>query len=152
MRVSINDIINYILKREEIDLENNDELENLKNKRILITGGLGSIGSEIVRMLVTINITKIIIYDNNEYNYFFLTNKINNYAYFKNIENKYSIKFILGDINDKEKLETVFKNNTIDYIYHTAAYKHVDIMEDHPYESVKVNILGTKIFHIIFKI
>lgn len=123
----------YLLNRDEIKIKNCEEIKNLVNKNILVTGGFGSIGSHIVKKLNKIG-SNIIIYDNNECNYFNLKNELGD----KNIQ------YILGDINDFDKLETIFKNNKIDIIYHVAAYKHVSILEDNGYESVKVNIVGTK--------
>ncbi len=131
------DKINFseLLNREEINLDNINDLEYLTNKTIMVTGGYGSIGSEIVRQLIKFSVKKIIIYDNNECNFFYLKEELKNN----------NIIYILGDINDNNKIEDVFINNIIDIVYHVAAYKHVPILEDNEYESIKVNINGTKI-------
>lgn len=129
-------MINYsnLLNREEININNIDKLNYINDKVILITGGVGSIGSEILRQLVKFN-CKIIVYDNNECSYFYIKNEL------KSFDN---ITYILGDIMEYEKLENVFKTYNIDIVYHAAAYKHVPIMEDNEYESVRVNVIGTK--------
>jgi UDP-N-acetylglucosamine 4-epimerase len=132
---SINDLqYSQLLNREEINIDGLEELEYLNKKSILITGGLGSIGSEIVRQLSKFDLS-VIIYDNNECDYFYLRNEMNKHS---------NINYILGCINDFPKLESVFSNNQIDIVYHAAAYKHVPIMEENEYESVKVNITGTR--------
>lgn len=123
-----------LLNREEINIDCLEELEYLNKKSILITGGFGSIGSEIVRQLSKFDLN-VIVYDNNECDYFYLRNEMNKHS---------NINYILGCINDFPKLESVFSNNQIDIVYHAAAYKHVPIMEQNEYESVKVNVLGTK--------
>lgn len=124
-----------LLDRQEIDIGQMVELNYLKNKTILVTGGVGSIGCEIVRTLVKYKV-HIIIYDNNECNYFYLQKELRDYN---------NVTFVLGCINDSSKLENIFIENEINLVYHAAAYKHVPILEDNEYESVKVNVIGTKI-------
>jgi FlaA1/EpsC-like NDP-sugar epimerase len=141
--ISINNLnLEELINRKEIDISKMNELNYLQNKKILITGGLGSIGSEIVRQLIKLNFTNIIIYDNNECNYFYFKNEIITNCFFKNT--KSSIKFILGSINDYNKLDEIFKNKDFDVVFHAAAYKHVPILEENEYEAIKVNIIGTK--------
>ena len=125
---------NKLLNRKEINIDNFKEIDYLNNKTVLVTGGFGSIGSEIVRNLVKHNVT-IIIYDNNECNCFYLKTELVEYK---------NITYIIGCINNFKKLENLFLNNKIDLVYHVAAYKHVPIMEYNEYESVKVNIIGVK--------
>ena len=133
--VDVNNIdYNKLLGREEIILDINEDLNYLKHKKILITGGFGSIGYHVVKELIKFGFYYLIIYDNNECNYFYIQNELNN-------EN---IKYILGDIMDTDKIEDIFINNKIDIVYHVAAYKHVSLLEVNEYESVKINIFGTK--------
>ena len=124
-----------LLNREEIKIKDNINIEYLQDKKILVFGGFGSIGSEIVNQLLNLNV-KIIVYDNNECNYFYFKNL------WKEYENK--INFVLGDIRDNKKLETIFSRYNIDIVYSVAAYKHVPILEDNEYESIMVNIYGIK--------
>tara|TARA_Y100000591_G_scaffold111116_1_gene94647 strand:- start:20695 stop:22932 length:2238 start_codon:yes stop_codon:yes gene_type:complete len=113
-------------------------LKNFNNKNILVTGGAGSIGSEISRQLLNYNPKKIIILDHSEYNI---------YRFSKKITNK-KIKLILGDIKDNDLIANIISINKINYIFHAAAYKHVKFLEDNIFSAVKNNIYGT---HSILK-
>lgn len=113
-------------------------LRNFRNKNILVTGGAGSIGTEISKQLLNYNPKKIIIIDHSE---------LNIYRFNQNIENK-KIKLVLGDIKDTELLEEIISKNKINYIFHTAAYKHVKFLEKNILSAVKNNIIGT---HSILK-
>ena len=108
-------------------------LEKFKNKRILITGGAGSIGSQICIELLKSKPKEIILYDNSEYNIFKIDEKLK----------KNNIKFILGDINDPEFLKKIINKKKIDYLFHAAAYKHVKYCENNVCAAVKNNIFGT---------
>lgn len=110
-------------------------LKNFKNKNILVTGGAGSIGSEISRQLINYNPRRIIVIDHSE---------LNIYRFTKKIDEK-KIKLILGDIKDKDLIDDIITKNKIDYIFHAAAYKHVKFLEDNIFSAVKNNILGTQI-------
>lgn len=123
-----------LLNRSEININNIDEIKYLNDKTILVTGGFGSIGSEIVRQLLPFNV-KIVIYDNNECNYFYLSRELLKYK---------NITYILGSINDYNKVNSLFITYKIDLVYHAAAYKHVPILETNEYESIKLNIIGVK--------
>lgn len=113
-------------------------LNNFKKKNILVTGGAGSIGTEISRQLLNYNPKKIIILDHSELNIYRFSKKIDN--------NK--IKLILGDVKDSASLEQIISKNKINYIFHAAAYKHVKFLEENILSAVNNNILGT---HSILK-
>ena len=137
--IKIEDIdYNKLLNREPILVDNIKTHKYLKNKKILISGGCGSIGSEIVKQLLYLEINNLIIVDNNECGIFELKNEVS--ERFKNNQ----VKFHLADILDSHRLDRIFNNERPEIIYHCAAYKHVPIMEDNPWESIKVNIMGTK--------
>ena len=140
-KLSIEDIdFNKLLDRNPIIVDNSHFVENYNNKTIFITGGCGSIGSEIVVQLLNLGLDKLIIYDNNELGMFNIINKIK-----ANYQDKFNkIKFILGDIRDYEKMNTIFKNSKVDVVYHVAAYKHVPMLEDNAIEGITTNIKGTK--------
>jgi len=129
---------NKLLNREPIIVDNIKTREYLKNKKILISGGCGSIGSEIVKQLLYLEINNLIVVDNNECGIFDLKNEVS--ERFKNN----NVKFHLADILDSHRLDRIFNNERPDIIYHCAAYKHVPIMEENSWESIKVNIMGTK--------
>lgn len=104
-----------------------------KNKTILITGGTGSFGKKFVKRLLSHgNAKKIIIFSRDEQKQFQLQYQLN----------KKNLRFFLGDIRDKERLNFAFKN--VDIVVHAAALKHVEIAEYNPFEVVKTNILGTQ--------
>lgn len=136
--LNIDDIdYNKLLNRIPIIIDHEKPQKYLNNYKILITGGCGSIGSEIVRQLLNININNLVVYDNRECGIFDLKNEINEKFTHNNV------KFYLGDVLDINRLEQIFINESPTIIYHCAAYKHVPIMEDNPNESIKVNIVGT---------
>jgi FlaA1/EpsC-like NDP-sugar epimerase len=103
-------------------------------KRILVTGGTGSIGSIIVNELLKFNVDEIHIFSRDE---------IRQFRMRKNISDR-RLKFMVGDIRDLASLERAFENNIFDIVYHTAAMKHVVICEENPIEAVKTNIIGTQ--------
>lgn len=105
-------------------------------KRILITGGTGSIGSEIVKQLLQYNPKQIRIFSRDEFKQHQLSNELKNHKYYKNL------RFLLGDVRDRERLDRAF--NDIDIVFHAAALKHVPFCELNPFEAMKTNVLGTQ--------
>ena len=103
-----------------------------KNKTILVTGGCGSIGSEIVRQLLKYSPKEIRVYDIDEARLFWLD---------QNLQDK-KIKCVVGDIKDRERLHSSMEN--VDVVFHAAALKHVPICEHNPMETVATNIIGTQ--------
>ncbi len=102
---------------------------------ILITGAAGSIGSGLLYALKSASYKKIIAVDNAESPLFLLKQEIANCK---------SIDFILSDIRDAEAMTSLFRMHKPTIVFHTAAYKHVSLVEDHPYGAIKTNILATK--------
>lgn len=107
------------------------------NKRILVTGGTGSIGSEIVRQLLKFKPKQIRIFSRDESKQYFLEEELG--SVFKVGDR---IKFLLGDIRDKDRLDIAFED--IDIVFHSAALKHVPACEYNPLEAVKTNVIGTQ--------
>lgn len=105
----------------------------IKNKRILITGGAGSIGSELVRQLAVNN--KIFILDNNETATFDLSEELTQKGYW--------VKPRIGDVRDRDTVRDLFEDFKPQYVFHAAAYKHVSPMEQYPKEAIDVNVYGT---------
>lgn len=105
----------------------------MKEKRIIVTGGGGSIGSEIVRQLAPDN--KIFILDNNETATFDLSEELSQKGYW--------IKPRIGDIRNPDTIKDLFSDFKPQYIFHTAAYKHVSPMEMYSKEAIDTNVLGT---------
>lgn len=108
-----------------------------KNKRILVTGGTGSIGSEIVRQLIAYKPRQIRIYSRDETKQYHLQHELDYFT-----KNKEMLRFLIGDIRDKERLKRAF--NDIDIVFHAAALKHVPFCEDNPFEATKTNVQGTQ--------
>lgn len=130
--------IEDLLERKAIDADNHNVKEIHLNKNILITGGAGSIGSELARQICQLNPKKIVILDQSE-------TALNDLML--DISESYpqiQVEYILGDISNKKKVELVFSQNNFDIVYHAAAYKHVPMMEKNPCEGIRVNVLGTK--------
>ena len=101
-------------------------------KNILVTGGLGSIGSEIVKSLLNFEPKKIIVIDNRETAIF----------YAKMYAPSKIIDYEVGDIRDYNSIEPLLKD--VDIVFHAAAMKHVIVCEESPFEAIKTNVLGTK--------
>lgn len=110
--------------------------KTFQGKRILVTGGTGSIGSEIVRQLLKYSPKQIRIYSRDEYKQHQLSNELRSSPLFKNL------RFLLGDIRDRQRLDRAF--NDIDIVFHAAALKHVSFCETNPFEAVKTNVYGTQ--------
>lgn len=103
------------------------------DKAILVTGGTGSIGSEIVRQILECSPRVIRVYSRDETKQLELQ---------KEIGIKKNVRFLLGDIRDKERLQKAIED--IDFVFHVAALKHVPACEYNPFEAVKTNVLGTQ--------
>jgi len=106
----------------------------LKEKNILVTGGTGSIGSQIVRELLKFNVAKIVIFSRDEIKQFIMKKTIDDDR----------LEFIIGDVRDRGKVEKIFNEHKLDIVYHTAALKHVLICKNNPIEVVKTNVIGTQ--------
>jgi len=130
--------IEDLLGRKEVNLDVQSIAEYLRNKVILITGGGGSIGSEIARQIIKFYPKKLIILDIYENSVSRLLDELRiKYGSITEVE------ATIGSILDINKLENVFLLNKPDVVFHAAAYKHVPLMEANPEEAVKNNVLGT---------
>lgn len=103
-----------------------------RGKDILVTGGCGSIGTEIVKQLIKFNPKRIKVFDNNESGLFNLQQELNSPL----------IRVLVGDIRDKERLRLAVKG--ADIVFHAAALKHVPLCEYNPFEAVNTNVVGTQ--------
>jgi UDP-N-acetylglucosamine 4,6-dehydratase len=104
-----------------------------QGKSILVTGGTGSIGSEIVRRLLPLKPRVVRVLSNDENSLFALQQELKDRA---------DVRFLVGDIRDKERVRKAVEG--IDYVFHAAALKHVPLCEYNPFEAVKTNALGTQ--------
>jgi FlaA1/EpsC-like NDP-sugar epimerase len=107
--------------------------KEFKNKRILVTGGTGSIGSVIVKELLKYKPRQVRIYSRDETKQFDLIHELSPKA---------RVNFLIGDVRDKERLNMAMEN--IDIVFHAAALKHVFFCERNPFEAVKTNVQGTQ--------
>lgn len=129
--------IEDLLERNPIKVENPILEKEFNQKTILITGAAGSIGSEIAKQISTYNFKHLILLDQAESDLYNLQQDFKH----RKVEN-YSA--ILADIRNKNRMKIIFETFKIDIVFHAAAYKHVPLMENNPYEAASVNILGTK--------
>lgn len=128
-----------LLGRDPITLDLEKIQNGLIGKTILVTGGAGSIGSEIARQLTRFNTKQLIIVDQAETPCFYLGEEL------KNKMPGFNFRIIVGDVTRKEYMEEIFKKYRPDIVFHAAAYKHVPIMELHPHEAFRVNVGGTEL-------
>ncbi|HAF29314.1 MAG TPA: polysaccharide biosynthesis protein [Bacteroidales bacterium] len=131
--------IEDLLERPPIVLDINKIKKKLLNKSILVTGAAGSIGSEIVRQLISFNPKKIILFDQAESPLYDMELDLQEKFNFYNFE------IVIGNIADEYRVRRLFKEFKPTFVYHAAAYKHVPMMENNPTEALRTNILGTKI-------
>ncbi|MGL4393556.1 MAG: polysaccharide biosynthesis protein [Fusobacteriaceae bacterium] len=130
--------IEDLLGREQILVNGRNISEHLYGKIIFVTGGGGSIGSELIRQIAKYNPKKIIGIDLNENDLYFLElelkGKYRNLRFFSEITS----------VRDTEKLEYLFSKYNPQIVFHAAAHKHVPLMENNPEEAIKNNIFGTR--------
>lgn len=131
--------IEDILGREPIVLDNENIGELIKNKPILVTGGGGSIGSELCRQIVKYKPSQLIILDIYENNLYNIEIELKSNTQNDDVE----IVPIVGSVRDKKKLDNVFATYRPYLVFHAAAHKHVPLMEGSPLEAIKNNVIGT---------
>ncbi len=130
--------IEDLLERKPIVLDNKLISKQLKDKTVLITGAAGSIGSEIVRQVLSFNPKTIIILDQAE------TPLHHMYLEMQNIGSYSKIHTVIADVRNKSAMNKVFETHRPQMVYHAAAYKHVPLMEENPSQAILTNIEGTK--------
>jgi FlaA1/EpsC-like NDP-sugar epimerase len=137
-KATINEIeIDDLLGRAPVSFHLSGVAEMLYGKVVLISGGAGSIGSEICRQVLGFDIRKLVIFDMNENGLFMLGNELNR---------KYKGKFetVVGSIKDKVRIDEIMQIYRPQVVFHAAAYKHVPMMECNPIESIANNVFGTE--------
>jgi len=141
-KVRINELrevsIEDLLGREPVSLDWSAIKRELAHKTVLVTGGGGSIGSELCRQLAGLNPRQLIIFDHSEFNLFQIQTEL---------EGKFpqlQIHFHLGDIIDCPAVNALFKRFLPDVVFHAAAYKHVPLLESQIRQAMRNNVLGTR--------
>lgn len=129
--------IEDLLGREEVKLNNDNINKYIKDKVVLVTGGGGSIGSELCRQIAKFNPKELLILDIYENNAYDLQMELN-YNY-PNLNKE----VIIASIRDEKKLGEVFEKYRPEVVFHAAAHKHVPLMENNPAEAIKNNVIGT---------
>ncbi|WP_241684917.1 polysaccharide biosynthesis protein [Cyclobacterium xiamenense] len=131
--------IEDLLGRDSIKLENQAVIDYLAGKTILVTGAAGSIGSEICRQVARANPGFLIMLDKAE------SPLHDQEVFLESRFNQMPLVSVLADVTDRQALEKVMKTYQPEVIFHAAAYKHVPMMEKYPAESVRCNVMGTKL-------
>ena len=126
-----------LLGREQIPVNNNEILEILEGRVILVTGGGGSIGSELCRQIARANPAKLIIFDIYENNAYDIQLEL------KTKYPELDLIVLIGSVRNTNRIRFVMETYRPDIVFHAAAHKHVPLMEDSPNEAIKNNVLGT---------
>lgn len=133
--------IEELLQRDEIILPGNLSKANYENAVILVTGAAGSIGSEICRQLIKLNLKKLVLLDQSESGLFDLDYELRQLGLSKNL----SMSVEVASARDYQRMKKVFNAYKPEVVFHVAAYKHVPLMEEFTSEAVLTNIFGTKV-------
>jgi FlaA1/EpsC-like NDP-sugar epimerase len=133
--------IEDLLNRDEIKLDNTGIKEFIKDETVLVTGGGGSIGSELCRQIIGYEPKQLIIFDIYENNAYDIQMEIE--RNYKKLSKPINLKVLIGSVYNDKRLEDVFKQYKPTLVFHAAAYKHVPLMEDSAVEAVRTNVFGT---------
>jgi len=131
--------IEQLLERDPIQLNHLELAKQLKGRRVVVTGGAGSIGGEIIRQLLKYHPATIVVVDQAETPLHDLELELTT------IKNGTKLVFFLGDVRNKSRMEELFSSFHPHFVYHAAAYKHVPMMELSPSEAIHTNVGGTKL-------
>lgn len=129
--------IHDLLGREQINVNNEEILESLQDKVVLVTGGGGSIGSELCRQIAKSKPSKLIVFDIYENNAYAIQQELLKTYPGLNLE------VLIGSVRNTNRINGVMEKYKPDIVFHAAAHKHVPLMEDSPNEAVKNNAIGT---------
>ena len=129
--------IEDLLERVPIKLDMAEKMEYVRNKVVMVTGGGGSIGSELCRQLVRYSPKLLIIFDIYENNAYDIQNEL------RSTNPEANVLALIGSVRDTDRMDNVFAKYRPEIIYHAAAHKHVPLMEDSPNEAIKNNVFGT---------
>ncbi len=131
--------IDDLLGRAQVSLDWSAINKNIKGKKVLVTGGGGSIGSELCQQICTLQPSNLVVFDQNEYSLYQLERDI------RKLYPDVSVEFVLGDVCDSVRVAGVFEEFRPTIVFHAAAYKHVPILERQVEQAIQNNVLGTKV-------
>src|SRR5690606_14874999 len=126
-----------LLGRKPIELDNPAVARELKDKVVLVTGGAGSIGSELVRQIGRTACRRLIVLDQAESALYDVQQDLKAYPNFERFS------FVVGNVRDERFMASVFEQYRPQLVFHAAAYKHVPLMEENPYEAILTNVWGS---------
>lgn len=130
--------IEDLLERAPIEIDNPVVKSDLRGKIIFVTGAAGSIGSEIARQISRCSVKKLVLIDQAESPLYDLQQEFIQ-------KGKNSFTSEVADVRDEKRMQQLFENYRPQIVFHAAAYKHVPLMEENPYEAIRVNVCGTKL-------
>lgn len=129
--------IQDLLGREQIKVNNDEILESIRGKIVLVTGGGGSIGSELCRQIATAHPKQLIIFEMYENNAYDIQQEL------KRNCPELNLLVLIGSVRNTNRINSVMQTYKPDLVFHAAAHKHVPLMEDSPNEAIKNNVIGT---------
>lgn len=130
--------IEDLLGRDPVEIDNPEIESYVSGKVVLVTGGGGSIGSELCRQISKFRPSTLIIFDIYENNAYDIQNELK-----RSYRDELDLKVLIGSIRDRVRLEEVFAKYRPNLVFHAAAHKHVPLMQESPFEAIKNNSLGT---------
>lgn len=140
LSLTVRDVaIEDLLERNPISVDMEKISEYILGKTVMVTGGGGSIGSELCRQIAQHSPKKLIILDIYENNAYDIQNELRE-LYGDNLD----LEVIIASVRDEKRIDNIFATRKIDIVYHAAAHKHVPLMEHSPHESIKNNVFGTR--------
>ena len=139
----VNVKVEDLLNRQEIHLDNHGITSFIKDEVVLVTGGGGSIGSELCRQIADLKPKTLIIFDIYENNAYEIQQELLRKFSKENRSQELNLVVRIGSVYNKQRLETIFSEFKPTIVFHAAAYKHVPLMEDSAVEAVRTNVIGT---------
>ena len=130
--------ISDLLGREQVKVNNDEIMESIAGKTVLVTGGGGSIGSELCRQIAKAQPGELIIFDIYENNAYAIQQEL-----LRKYKGQLNLKVLIGSVRNTNRINWVMEHYRPDVVFHAAAHKHVPLMEDSPNEAIKNNVIGT---------
>jgi FlaA1/EpsC-like NDP-sugar epimerase len=139
-RLSVREVtISDLLRREPTELDMDGIRGYIRGRCVLVSGGAGSIGSELCRQILELEPSELIVVDQSEFGVFSIEQEFVK----RSLENT-ELRFAVRDIGDVESMSLLMRETRPDIVFHAAAYKHVPLMESNPQEAIRNNIFGTR--------